>query len=148
MDDPSPISPVTPTYDWHGHHDLDPEQLLPETQSGTDQHDAGPNHHRAIHSDSQPSYTMSDDYLSPYARSQSKRFFVCMVILCILFIFMALPLYRGLFDDLLSWVTNGEVRHLSPKRRRIVMHLIIWELVVLISASAGITSYYVRTYNH
>lgn len=69
-----------------------------------------------------------------------------MVIICILFIFMAVPLYRGLFDDLLCWVTNGEVRHLSPKRRKIVLQLIIWEIIALISAAAGITTYYVRLY--
>ena len=69
-----------------------------------------------------------------------------MVVICVLFVFMAVPLYRGKFDDLLVWATDGEVRHLSPKRRAIILQIIIWEMVVLVAVAAAITAYYVRLY--
>ena len=102
-----------------------------------------------MNSDGQPSYKMTvpDDYLSPYARSRSKRFFICMVVICVLFVFMAVPLYRGKFDDLLAWATGGEVCQLTPKRREIILQLMIWEMVFLAAAAATITAYYVRLSN-
>lgn len=113
----------------------------PPPERRTQGHTAGQNRHRAINSDSEPSYKADDEHVSPEARSRRNYWFFLMVILSIL-PFFALLIITGELNESLAWFTRGEVRRLTRHQRGVIKFMLASEAIICTGLITGLIVYF------
>lgn len=80
--------------------------------------------------------------ISHWGQSRRECWFYMMVVLSIL-PFFALLVLMGVFDEGLTWFTQGEARTLSRRQKRVIQTMFIAECIVYTGCMASLIVYFV-----